>query len=438
MKEMENRHLHANGLNDKNSKVTEKGEKELMEERENRHLHAKGLNNKNFEITTERSGNRARTENRFQRRQQMEMENDQDDCGGQWNRSDRNRDEWGNGIQSQPRGRGAEAKFSVGLVLDKSVEHGNRFVRINDLNAANPIRYLEGVLRVCYQDRVSLPNEFGWIRRNPRSEPNPLSCNLQNPEAIQDTKEAVTNILHSMLSKIPEYQHECSAIPEIGSHRITRFDLVETEVIQERIKAILNGSKSGRRSESLEDGEISVYDEGMKDYIQSNRLLDYISEFLQKARKEADRPTQVNGLNETQSLFNGNYETERYDEDCRRAIEYFKHYSYSPSPNSFRISRNRPQNGDEDYYKPSNLSESFNTLPANNQIGVRGHSPSQTIRGHRVRTSHLLSTSLRNQGPEVRMSESMDDRVCSSGKVSRMHEKSTDHLGKHGRLPHSS
>ena len=54
-----------------------------------------------------------------------------------------------------------------------------------------------------------------------------------------------------------------------------------------------------------------------------------------------------------------------------------------PLPNSFRISRNRPQYGDEYYRKPSNLSESFNTHPASSKIGLRGQGPSQTIRGHR-------------------------------------------------------
>ena len=39
-----------------------------------------------------------------------------------------------------------------------------------------------------------------------------------------------------------------------------------------------------------------------------------------------------------------------------------------------------------------------------------------------------LSTSLHKQGPGVRMSKSMDGSVYSSGKVSRMHETSTDHL----------
>ena len=69
--------------------------------------------------------------------------------------------------------------FSVGLVSNKGIEYGNRFVRINDLNATNPIHYLEGVLRVCYQDKVSQPDEFGCIRRNPKAEPNPHLCNLK-------------------------------------------------------------------------------------------------------------------------------------------------------------------------------------------------------------------------------------------------------------------
>ena len=68
--------------------------------------------------------------------------------------------------------------------------------------------------------------------------------------------------------------------------------------------AIRNGTKSGRRDETLVDDEISVYDEGTKDYIESNRLLDYISEFLWKAREKADRPVLVNGLNETKPSFN--------------------------------------------------------------------------------------------------------------------------------------
>ena len=65
-----------------------------------------------------------------------------------------------------------------------------------------------------------------------------------------------------------------------------KIRLVETEVIQERIIAIRNGSKSGRRNETLADDEDSVYDEATKDYIESNRLLDYISEFLWKARRK--------------------------------------------------------------------------------------------------------------------------------------------------------
>ena len=42
---MQNRHLHADGLNDKNLKV---GGKVRESEMENRHLHANGLNDKNL------------------------------------------------------------------------------------------------------------------------------------------------------------------------------------------------------------------------------------------------------------------------------------------------------------------------------------------------------------------------------------------------------
>ena len=112
----------------------------------------------------------------------------------------------------------------------------------------------------------------------------------------------------------------------------------------------------------------------------------------------------------------------------RREIPRLINFITPPSPNSFRISRNRLQYGDEYYNKPSNLSESFNTHPANSKIGLRGQSPSQTSRGRRVRMTRQLSTSLHKQGPGVRMSESMDGSVYSSGKVSRMHETSTDHL----------
>ena len=458
VKEMENRHLHAKGLNDKNTKIVEKGEKEIMEERENRHLRVNGLNNKIIETVSEWkesradpdrkfqsqsaaewNENRVEMESKFLRQLQTEMESKREEDGRRRSKYNQEQDEWRNRAQSQTRRSGTAAMFSLGLVSDKGIEYGNRFVRINDVNATNPIHHLERVLRVCYQNRTSIPDEFGCIRRNPKAEPNPLLCNLQTPESIRDTREAVINILHSMLSKILEYQIECSAIEEIGSHRITRFDLVETEVIQERIKAILNGSRSGRRRETLNDGETSVYDEGMKDYIQSNRLLDYISEFLWKAEEKADRPVLVNGLNETKPNYNydtyqgervgaGKYRTNQYDRNYREETLHLSGYNYSPLSNSFRISRNRPQNGDEYYYKPSNLSESFNTHPANNKVGLRGLSPSQTIRGRRVRMVRQLSTSLRSQGSEAGMSESMDGGVYSSGKVSRMHETSTDHL----------
>ena len=159
----------------------------------------------------------------------------------------------------------------------------------------------------CKDETLDAPDICGVIRRHPRAESNPLLCNLKDQESTRDTTEAVVQILNGMLIKIPEHQIECSTIRGIGSHRITRFDLVETEVIQERIKAIMNGSKSGRRNEILADNEVSVYDEGTKEYIESNRLLDYISEFLWKAREKADRLVPVNGLNETKP--SSNYDT---------------------------------------------------------------------------------------------------------------------------------
>ena len=52
--------------------------------------------------------------------------------------------------------------------------------------------------------------------------------------------------------------------------------------------------------------EVSIYDEGTKDYIKSNRLLDFASEFLWKTREKADRPVRVNGLNEIKPPFDYN------------------------------------------------------------------------------------------------------------------------------------
>ena len=97
-------------------------------------------------------------ESKFQRQQQMEMESNRDEYGRRWSKYNQDQDEWGNGAQSQTRRHGAGAKFSVGLVSDRGTEYGNRFVRINDLNATNPIHYLEGVLRVCYRERQSQPD----------------------------------------------------------------------------------------------------------------------------------------------------------------------------------------------------------------------------------------------------------------------------------------
>lgn len=70
-------------------------------------------------------------------------------------------------------------------------------------------------------------------------------------------------------------------------------------MIRKKIIAMLNGSEARRKKESLFSGEISSYDEGTKDYIETSRLLDFASEFLWKAKEKANRPSQVDGLNNT-------------------------------------------------------------------------------------------------------------------------------------------
>ena len=243
---------------------------------------------------------------KFQQQRQMEMENERNEYGRRWSRNNRDQDEWRNEAQPQNGRLESETIHSVRSVSGTDSEYENRYKQTSDLYRTTSIYELENILRTYYPDTQSHPDEFGCIRRNPRIETNPLLCNLRSEGSTRDTKEAVIRILRSMLNKIPEYQIECSTIRGIGSHRITRFDLVETEVIQERIKAILNGSKSVRRDETLKDDEISVYDKGMKEYIQSNRLLDYVAEFLWKAGEKADRPSQVNGLNETKPTYDYN------------------------------------------------------------------------------------------------------------------------------------
>ena len=434
---MTNRHFHANGLNDKKAKVegkemtnrplqvnglNNKNSNVVAKEKENSPLQGTGLNNKYIEMAAEWNGSQAtaecklwtqraewnesrvETEYKYGNRRQMESE-----YGRRRSNYNQDQHEWRNDDQSRMRKHQSDTIFTVSSVYDEGSEDEYRFLQINSLNEENPVYKLEGILRICNQDIQTLPDMFGVMKRNPRVEHNPLLCNLKDRDATRITTKAVTEILHKMLSKIPEYQAECETISGIGSHRITRFDLVETEVIQERIKAILNGSRSGRRIETLAHDELPVYDEGTKEYLESNRLLDYVSEFLWKAREKADRPLQVDGLNETKPTYNssayrkekvetGNYETSQYSSDYKREKSHLTNYNHSPLPNSFRISRNRPQHGDEYYYKPSNLSESFITLPANNEIGLRGLSPSQTIRGRRVRMARQLSTSLSKIG----------------------------------------
>lgn len=138
---------------------------------------------------------------------------------------------------------------------------------------------LESVLRICCQNNQSEPDIHGIIRRDPAIEPNPLLCN---------------KILEQTTSRL---------IRGIDSNRIGQFDLTECKMIKQRIISIQNRSESGRRRETLFKGEVSVYDEGTKNYIESNKLLYFASEFLWKAIKEADRPVQLSGLNETKPPF---------------------------------------------------------------------------------------------------------------------------------------
>ena len=95
-----------------------------------------------------------------------------------------------------------------------------------------------------------------------------------------------------------------------------------------------------------------------------------------------NRPLQVNGLNETKPIYNYNtyygegvetrdHETNHYSSDYKEETTHSANNNHSPLPNSFRISRNRPQYGDEHYHKPSNLSESFIIHPADSKIGLR-------------------------------------------------------------------
>ena len=192
------------------------------------------------------------------------METEEDEYDGHWNRYGQRRSKWRGNAESRMEEHNSGMSFFVRSVEEGGSEYGNRFVRINGLNKSNPIHKLEGVLRICYQETQSYPDEFGVIRRYPRAERNPLLCNMKDWRSTRDTKEAVIEILHSMLIKIPEHQIECSAIRGIGSHRITRFDLVETEVIQERIKAIVVGAVSGRVGETLNDGEVSAMTKGRR------------------------------------------------------------------------------------------------------------------------------------------------------------------------------
>ena len=66
IRKMENRHFHANGLNDKNPMIEEKGEKVVRKEEENRHLRVDGLNNKHIQMAAEWNRRRAEAEREIQ------------------------------------------------------------------------------------------------------------------------------------------------------------------------------------------------------------------------------------------------------------------------------------------------------------------------------------------------------------------------------------
>ena len=93
-----------------------------------------------------------------------------------------------------------------------------------------------------------------------------------------------------MFNKILEHRTTSRTIRGIGSNRMDDLTRRNAKVIRQRIMSIQSGSESGRRSETLFTGEVSVYDERTKDYIESNRLLDFASNFCGRLRR---RPTDL-------------------------------------------------------------------------------------------------------------------------------------------------
>ena len=94
MMEKENRHFHANGLNDKNMKIAEKGEKVVWKERENRHSRVNGLNDNIIGMSAEWSESRVEMESKFRRQRQIETKDERDQYGRRPNEYNQDRDEW--------------------------------------------------------------------------------------------------------------------------------------------------------------------------------------------------------------------------------------------------------------------------------------------------------------------------------------------------------
>ena len=123
---------------------------------------------------------RAESNRKFRMRRQKEMEAEEDEYDGHWNRYGQKQYTLQNEAQSRTRRHKSGKTFNVRSVSNGDSEFGNRFVRINGLNEINPIYELERILRIYHQETQSQPDEFGCIRRNPRPEPNPLLCNLKD------------------------------------------------------------------------------------------------------------------------------------------------------------------------------------------------------------------------------------------------------------------
>lgn len=83
-------------------------------------------------------------------------------------------------------------------------------------------------------------------------------------------------------------------------HCTIQFDIIRDDKTKDYC---YTKSETGNKIETLSPGQISSNEEGTKDYIETNRLIDFPSEFLWKAREKADRRSQVKVLNHTKPPF---------------------------------------------------------------------------------------------------------------------------------------